>query len=505
MTLSGWDVLKTALQVIYILCSIGLFFIGMNTIVSCVLYLSKRRLVWGQPAIPAPKEWPRVTIQLPIFNEKVVLVRLLKSVTGLDYPANRLQIQVLDDSTDSTSELAQSLVQKYKFAGFNIQYYHRKNRVGYKAGNLRSGLPNASGEFIAIFDADFRPESAWLKQVVPSFQDKKIGFVQTRWSYFNRSQNLVTRMAGLVMDGHFTIEQTARVGSGLMTNFNGSAGIWRKTAIESSGGWQTDTLTEDLDLSLRAQAKGWKAAYLPEVMVASASPAQIEDYKKQQYRWVKGTIQVSRKQFFQIWRSPLAFFPKFLMTFTITFVSLSFILVLLAQLLFLPIGLFAPQVIPIVAVSGVVAVGPGLFFLLAKSEDLPRWTDRLKLIPAMLLLGMGVSVNNTLGAVSGLISMGGVFERTPKDDPEANVSEAPASQSGIKIPLTVWGELAMGFYSLASLIALYPKLGIGVAPYLLFCAAAYFWIGLISLGQILRQAQMASARKRAEQSAETVF
>ena len=307
-------------------------------------------------------------------------------------------------------------------------------------------------------------------------------------------------MASLVMDAHFVIEQTARIGAGLVTNFNGSAGLWRKAAIDAAGGWQVDTLTEDLDLSLRAQILGWRAMYLPHVFVPSESPDQIDVYKNQQYRWVKGTIQVGRKHLIRLWKSPLKFFPKLMMSVNLTLMGWSFILVLLAQLLFLPIGLYAPHILYVLGFSGVVALGPLLYFLLARTEGGPGLKDRLLMLPLMVLLGVGVSVNNTLGAVSGMVSMGGVFERTPKFNRSSPYVHKTVNPYKIRISPAVWGELAMGVYFLASVIILIPHLGLGMVPYLLVSAASYLMVSLMSLGQNYRRSSPTLAKEQAEQS-----
>lgn len=500
MHVSIWNYFVDLLIFLYIVSSLGLFLIGLNTLTNCILFLRHRKKVWAPPRLLLPGEWPKVTIQLPVFNERYVLERLLRAVAGLDYPSNRLQIQVLDDSTDSTSELAICLVEHYRAVGVDIQYIHRDHRSGYKAGALTGGLKSATGEFIALFDADFTPSRDWLKRVIPHFQDEKVGFIQTRWGFLNRNENLVTRMACLVMDAHFVIEQTARAGAGLLTNFNGSAGVWRRAAIDAAGGWQCDTLTEDLDLSLRAQLLGWKPVFLPLVFVPSESPDQIDAYKNQQFRWVKGTIQVGKKHLVRLWKSPLKFLPKLMMSINLTLMGWSFILVLLAQLLFLPIGLYAPHVLYVLGFSGIVAVGPMLYFLLAKTEGGPGLKDRLLLLPFLVLLGVGVSVNNTLGAVSGIASMGGVFERTPKFNRSSPRVPLAGRAYKIRVSPAVWGELAMAVYFVASVIILIPHLGLGTAPYMLISAASYFLVSVMSLEQNRQRSSPTVAKEQAEQS-----
>ncbi len=497
-------ILIDLLKFLYISCSIGLFLVGINTIVNCILFLVYRRKIWVRSPLPASYAWPKVTLQLPVYNERYVLEALLHAVGNLDYPSSQLQIQVLDDSTDSTRELARCLVKRYQASGLDIQLLHRDNRTGYKAGALLEGLKTATGEFIAVLDADFVPGKDWLKRTIPYFSDEKVGFIQTRWAFLNRNENLLTRVSCLVMDAHFVVEQTARVGAGLLTNFNGSAGLWRRATIDSAGGWQADTLTEDLDLSLRAQLMGWKALYLPRVFVPSQSPDQIGAYKNQQYRWVKGTIQAGRKNLRPLWKSRLPFLPKLMMSVNLTLIGWSFILVLLAQLLFLPIGLYAPHIFVVLSFSGTVAVGPMIIFLLAQTDEGPRFKDRLLMLPVMVLMGVGFSVNNSLGAVSGMVSMGGVFERTPKFNRPASAVRPANKSYKARFSPAVWGELAMAVYFLASVIILIPHLGYGMVPYMLVSAASYFAVGGLSLGQNYWRARPALAKKEAERSPETI-
>ncbi len=492
------------LKFVYILCSIGLFLVGVNTIANCILYLVYRKKIWVRSPLPTNYTWPKVTIQLPVFNERYVLEGLLRAVANLDYPPDRLQVQVLDDSTDSTSELANCLVSRYQATGLNIQLFHRDHRAGYKAGALVEGLKFATGDFIALLDADFVPGRDWLKRTIPYFRDEKVGFIQTRWAFLNRNENLLTRRACLVMDAHFVVEQTARVGAGLLTNFNGSAGIWRRATIDAAGGWEADTLTEDLDLSLRAQLLGWKALYLPRIFVPSQSPDQIGAYKNQQYRWLKGTTQVGRKHLGRLWKSRLPFLPKLMMSVNLTLVCWSFILVLLAQILFLPIGLYAPHIFVVLGFSGTVAVGPMIIFLLAQTDEGPRLRHRLLMLPVMVVMGVGFSVNNSLGVLSGMASMGGVFERTPKFDRHETRSRPANKSYKARFSPAVWGELAMAVYFVASVIILIPHLGYGMVPYMLVSAVSYFTVGGLSLGQNYRRVRPALVKKEAERTPETI-
>ena len=241
-----------------------------------------------------------ITIQLPVYNEGNVVPRLLKSITALDYPKNLLQIQVLDDSTDNSTTGTQKMVEFYADAGFDIKHIHRNVRTGFKAGALSEGLKEAKGEYIAIFDADFLPHQDWLKRVLPAFNDNSIGFVQTRWGHLNANYNLLTRVIAFILNGHFYVEQSARSGNGLFMGFNGTAGVWRKSCIDDAGGWQADTLTEDLDLSYRAQLRGWKPLFLSGVEVPAELPVTVQAFKQQQYRWAKAEFKPQRS-FFPAW------------------------------------------------------------------------------------------------------------------------------------------------------------------------------------------------------------
>ena len=256
-------------------------------------YFKNRKNVPGPP--PEVTEWPRVTVQLPIYNERYVIERLVDAVAQFDYPRELLEIQVLDDSTDETQEVARACVERHQQLGLCISYLHRDNREGFKAGALQEGLKSATGELIAIFDADFIPPADFLRRTAPYFNEAKLAMVQTRWSYINRNYSVLTEIEAILLDGHFVIEHSARSRSGLFFNFNGTAGIWRRTAIEDAGGWQHDTLTEDTDLSYRAQLRGWQFLYLPEIDCPSELPVEMNAFKSQQARWAKGLMQTAKK------------------------------------------------------------------------------------------------------------------------------------------------------------------------------------------------------------------
>ncbi|MBI1878794.1 MAG: glycosyltransferase, partial [Chloroflexi bacterium] len=291
---------------IYIITAVWLAIYAFNAWVLTALFLKHRRTLLWFPPLEARSKLPSVTVQLPIFNEALVVERLIDAIARLDYPAHLLQIQVLDDSTDETSEIALARVVEHRRLGLNIELLHRSDRTGFKAGALKNGLETATGEFIAIFDADFVPEPDFLKRTVPHLAaNPQLGFVQTRWGHLNRHYSYLTATQALAMDGHFGVEQTARNRSGLMMGFNGTAGVWRRACIETAGGWQGDTIAEDLDLSYRAQLSGWSCLFLPDVVAPAEIPPQLAAFKRQQFRWAKGSIQCLKKLGWQVCRASL--------------------------------------------------------------------------------------------------------------------------------------------------------------------------------------------------------
>ena len=299
---------------IYFFALLSLLVYGLNCYILIIYYrINHRRAIDVHQAMKARfyknlpiKGWPRVTIQLPVYNERYVVERLIETVCRLDYPRHLLEVQVLDDSIDDTAQIAQKAVNNKRAAGFDIVYIHRKDRIGYKAGALAQGLDVATGELIAIFDADFVPESGFLLETVPFFSDPKVGMLQTRWGHLNSDYSMLTRAQSIGIDGHFSVEQASRAWGGLFMNFNGTAGIWRKKAIEDAGGWQTDTLTEDLDLSYRAQLKGWKLNFAPGIVCPAEVPVTISAFKSQQHRWAKGSIQTAKKNLGKLFKSNIS-------------------------------------------------------------------------------------------------------------------------------------------------------------------------------------------------------
>ena len=365
---------------------------------------------------PRPKalfgeaELPRVTVQLPLFNEMYVVERLLRAVTEIDYPRELLEIQVLDDSTDETVRLARATVERYARQGFDIHYIHRTDRTGFKAGALENGLRTAKGELIAIFDADFVPKSDCLRKLVHHFTDPLVACTQMRWSHINGSYNLLTRLQAIMLDGHFVVEQTVRNRTGGFFNFNGTAGIWRRRAIEMSGGWQHDTLTEDTDLSFRAQLMGWRFIYLLDEEAPAEIPVEINAFKAQQRRWAKGVMQVGIKLYPRIWFAPLPLRVKLEMFFRLTG-NISYPLMIVASFLQFPLllvrynqGFYHLMVFDV----PLLFYGTGVWYLNQ------RRTSRLLHLPLVMGLGIGLAFSNARAVLEALVGMKSEFVRTPK-------------------------------------------------------------------------------------------
>src|SRR5437763_1119636 len=326
-----WTVLTVYFAVLFVLSLYGAYRIKQ------VVEFWRYRKIGPRPAATfADEELPRVTVQLPLFNEVYVVERLLAAVTAIDYPRDRLEIQVLDDSTDETLDAAARAVERYRAEGFRIRYVHRDDRTGFKAGALENGLRTAEGELVAIFDADFVPRTDCLRKLIHFFTDPLLGCAQMRWSHINGSYNLLTRLQAILLHGHFVIEQTVRNRTGGFFNFNGTAGLWRRRAIELSGGWQHDTLTEDTDLSFRAQLMGWRFVYLLDEDAPAEIPVEINAFKAQQRRWAKGVMQVGLKLYPRIWRAPLPLRIKAEMFFRLTG-NISYPLMIVASFLQFPL------------------------------------------------------------------------------------------------------------------------------------------------------------------------
>ena len=430
---------------------------------------------------------PQVTIQLPIFNEMYVVERLVDSVCRIEYPRELLEIQVLDDSTDETCGIARACVERHRRQGHNIVYIHRENRAGFKAGALAHGLERARGEYVAVFDADFVPNPDFLRRTVPFFADSKVGMVQVRWGHLNREFSVLTQAQSIFLDGHFIIEHTARNRAGCFFNFNGTAGIWRRTTINDAGGWQHDTLTEDLDLSYRAQLRGWQFVFLPEVVSPAEVPVDMNAFKSQQHRWAKGSIQTAKKLLPQILKSDLPFEVKREAFFHLTNNMAYLLMVVLSLLMPLSMvvryghGLYGTLFLDLpffLAATASVCV----FYVAAQREEGVSFWGRLKYLPFLMSLGIGLAVNNAKAVMEALLNRQSGFTRTPKTGAEGRTLKTVVKKSylGAK-SLTPLVELIFGLYFSGALwFAVDKKIWTSV-PFLVLFQVGFFYVGIMSL------------------------
>jgi cellulose synthase/poly-beta-1,6-N-acetylglucosamine synthase-like glycosyltransferase len=395
----------------------GLALYGVHRLAMVALYYRTRNR--SIPLPPDPECWPVVTVQLPLYNELYVATRLIDAVCALDYPGDRLEIQVLDDSTDKTRQIVEDRVAHHRTRGVDIHHLHRRDRRGFKAGALEAGSRRARGQLLAVFDADFVPGAEFLRRTVPYFSDPGIGMVQARWDHLNRDYSLLTRVQSIFLDGHFVIEHAARNRTGRFFNFNGTAGIWRRRAIADAGGWQHDTLTEDLDLSYRAQLKGWKFLFLPQVTVPAELPVDVNAFKRQQFRWAKGSIQTARKLLGKILRSPWGWRVKLEAMIHLTCNAAYLLMVGLSLLVFPAMLLRADTDWPLLLLVDLplfltASVSVLVFYVVSQIGAGRSWRQGLRHLVPLMGLGIGLAINNARAVLEGLVHMGGVFERTPK-------------------------------------------------------------------------------------------
>ena len=444
------------------------------------------------PHAPASlSAWPKITIQLPIFNERYVIERLVEAVAQFDYPRDLLQIQVLDDSTYETRDVARACVNRHAALGLPISYHHRTNRLGYKAGALQEGLASATGEFIAIFDADFLPAPDFLRRTLPYFSDLGVGMVQTRWTYLNSDYSALTRIQTILLDGHFVLDHGARSRRGAFFNFNGTAGVWRRAAIDDAGGWEHDTLTEDTDLSYRAQLRGWRFLYLPEIECASELPVEMNAFKAQQARWAKGLVQTAIKILPRVLRSGQPAYVKAEAFFHLT-ANFSHPLMILLSTLLLPAmivryyqGMFQMLVIdlPLFLAS---TCSISSYYLTAQRVLHPRnWTRTVLYLPFVMAMGIGLSMRNALAVMEAIFGRKSEFARTPKYRIETSAPGAAWVKKTYRNPVgwMPYFEIALGSYFAATVAYAIQNENYATVPFLILFVAGYLYAGLMSLGQ----------------------
>lgn len=443
-------------------------------------------------------ELPYVTVQLPMFNERYVAERIIEKACEIDYPRDRFEVQVLDDSTDDTVEIARATVERCRARGVDVTYLHRTDRTGFKAGALAEGLKVAKGEFIAIFDADFLPPSNILHDTIHHFTEPTVGAVQCRWDHLNRNVSLLTEAQAILLDGHFIIEHTARNRSGRFMSFNGTAGVWRRQAIDEAGGWQHDTLTEDLDLSYRAQLKGWRFVFLPDITTPAELPPEMNAFKAQQHRWTKGGAQTCVKMLPSVLRHTLNWRVKveafFHLTSCVVYVLMVLLSLLIGPAMFAkltlargqsPLQTFVEMLLFFIGTGSALA-----FYVISQRETLRSWWDTIRVIPALMAIGIGIAFNNAVAALEGFFGSAGEFVRTPKFGDQAHRSgnwQQRLRGFRMRGAWQAWAELLIGIYLLGCLgvcfffenwletvAAALPFLGIFICGYLYVAIQTFY-------------------------------
>src|SRR3954471_2359224 len=453
------------------------------------LYMKNRDKAPNPALPPAPlATLPRVTIQLPIYNEMYVADRLIDAVCEMDYPRDLLEIQVLDDSTDETTEIADLAVRRHAARGFDITYLHRVDRTGYKAGALEAGLRVAKGAFIAIFDADFIPGKDFLRQTLPHFTDPKIGMVQARWGHIKQDYSLLTKIQSILLDAHFVLEHGGRNRAGYFFNFNGTAGVWRREAIASAGGWQHDTLTEDLDLSYRAQLAGWRFVFLPDVVSPAEVPVEMMSFKSQQHRWAKGSIQTCLKLLPRILRSnqPLSVKAEafFHLSANFNYLLMSVLSVLMFPAMWVRYSMGWSEMLLIdVPLFFAATASVAHFYIVAQRELYPDWRQRLKYLPFLMSIGIGLCVNNTRAVLEAIFNKQSDFARTPKYGIERDSDEWVGKKYHQSVGVQPIIELALGLYFTATVFYALVNQIYATLPFLMLFQIGFLYTGLLSILQ----------------------
>jgi cellulose synthase/poly-beta-1,6-N-acetylglucosamine synthase-like glycosyltransferase len=479
--------LEAATLGLYFLTLVILAVFGLHRYIMVFLYYRHR----DRRALPAPlpETLPRVTVQLPLYNEMYVVDRLIESVSRISYPKELLEIQVLDDSTDETTSIVEAAVARYREQGYDIHHLHRTDRGGFKAGALDAGLKVARGEFILIFDADFIAPADILEKTLGHFQDPQVGMVQVRWGHINRDYSLLTQVQSVLLDGHFILEHGGRNRSGRFFNFNGTAGLWRRDVIADAGGWQHDTLTEDLDLSYRAQMRGWRFVFVQDVVSPAEVPVEMNAFKSQQHRWAKGSIQTCKKLLPRILASNL---PRAIKTEAVFHLTANFAypLMIVLSLLMFPamvirynMGLYEMMIVDVPLFLGA-TMSVCSFYLMSQREVFgDSWKSRIKYLPAVLGVGIGLSVNNAKAVLEALFGIDSEFTRTPKYRVESAGDEWKQKRYRGNLTFVPFIELLLGVYF--TLMAVYAVTNeiYGTLPFILLFQGGFLYAAFLSLFQ----------------------
>jgi cellulose synthase/poly-beta-1,6-N-acetylglucosamine synthase-like glycosyltransferase len=439
----------------------------------------------ARPALSPPR---RITVQLPLYNEMYVADRLIEAVCRMEYPRDLLEIQVLDDSTDETRGIAELAVRRFADEGIDIKYFHRADRTGYKAGALEAGLKVARGEFIAIFDADFIPPRDFFARMMPQFADETVGMVQARWGHINQDYSLLTKIQSILLDGHFVLEHGGRYRAGRFFNFNGTAGVWRRAAIDDAGGWQHDTLTEDLDLSYRAQLRGWRFVFLAGVIAPAEVPVEMNAFKSQQHRWAKGSIQTCRKLLPEILRADVPLAVKAEAFFHLT-ANFNYPLMCVLSVLMFPsmvirynMGLYEMLLID-VPLFFAATFSVCNFYMVCQREIHTDWRARLKYLPFLMSIGIGLCINNTRAVFEALFNKPTEFARTPKYRIEGDADEWVGKKYRQSVAVQPLVELALGIYFTWTVFYALGNQIYGTLPFLVLFQIGFLYTGLLSVVQ----------------------
>jgi hypothetical protein len=468
----------------YFLSLLILFVFGCHTLIM-VYYYRKFKDVNPKPIDDRVPD-TMVTVQLPLYNEQYVVERLLDYVCAMDFPKDKLEIQVLDDSTDETVDIVAQAVAQKKALGFDILHIRRGSREGFKAGALKAGLESAKGEFVAIFDADFVPQKDFLQKTLPFFNDSKIGMVQTRWEHLNSEYSILTKTQALSLDGHFVIEQNVRNKAGFFINFNGTGGVWRKQCIFDAGNWHADTLTEDLDLSYRAQLKGWKFVFLRDIISPAELPSEMNALKAQQFRWTKGAVETAKKILPLVWKSKLRLKVKLLSTFHLS-ANMVFPFTLVAAILNVPL-IFVKNsgahdiYFGIMSIFVLAFIGSFMFYLYSQKDIREDWRKKILLFPLFMAGSMGFAVNNSRAVIEGLLSWKSEFVRTPKFKLVDNKDTWKGKKyNNKKLDLTVYIELMMAVYCFIGICSSIYFMEISSLPFQFLFFTGFTFVSLTSI------------------------
>jgi cellulose synthase/poly-beta-1,6-N-acetylglucosamine synthase-like glycosyltransferase len=484
--MTGWAVpWQHALVLLYLVTLVGLLLYGSNAYVMVLAHRRHRRQPRDAPLLPDPL--PFVTVQLPLFNERYVAARVVRAVAALEYPVERLEIQVLDDSTDDTSEIVADVLAELRERALQVAHCRRPVRTGFKAGALAEGLATARGEFIAIFDADFVPPPDFLRAALPYFTDR-VAVVQARWGHLNRSYSGLTVAQSLGMDGHFGVEQAARCWSGLLLNFNGTAGVWRKAAILDAGGWTHDTLTEDLDLSYRAQLRGWRIVYRPEIVCPAELPVLVTGFKSQQRRWAMGSIQTALKLLPAVWRAELPLWTRYQ-----AFVHLTYYMIhplmLVSVLLAIPLRAMgtltadSSVLLTAGAVFGVATLGPATMLVYAQRVLDRAWWRRAWQLPAIMVIGVGVALSTSVAVLGAFVGGRREFVRTPKFGIDGGSGSWRGKRYGQRASSGGLTELGLGLYCACAVWLFWGDGQYAAVPFLALYAVGFLTVGSLTIAQ----------------------